>query len=114
MENDKQYIGLYYSRKDKFNVILVQWRKDLLGMFNRNVGQGGRQSIEYQNMYNVVISAVNGGDMTSEKLAQYPHKKLSVSYWQINRGHLFWWDMEDMYRKGWMNVNSKVTENSIK
>ena len=60
------------------------------------------------------MTAVNGGDMTLEKPAQYLSNKLVVLYCQINRGRLLRRDMEDIDKKSWICVDKKVPEYSIK
>ena len=74
----KKDTGLYYCKEDKFNAILIHLMKDFLGIFNCHGGRRRRRSVEYQNAYNVVMTAVNVGDITSEKLARYLSKKLYI------------------------------------
>ena len=114
MVDGKKDSGLYYSKEYKFNAILVQRLNNFLGMFNRHEGQVGCWSAEDKIAYNVVMKEVNGGDMNSEKLAQYLSKKLDVSYRQIKRERLLRQDMKDMDKKGWICVNRKMPADYIK
>ena len=110
--------GKYSTKEERLQSLVMGGLRDFFAMFHRprsedNKG-GGRRSLEDQNAYDAILTALNSNDLTSAKLGRMLTRTLNVSHRQIKRGRAFRKDMEDMDRARWICRTSSVPKNAIK
>ena len=73
------------SKGERLNAHIVDGLRDFLGMFWRTHGQGdkvgGRISLEDQNVYDMVMTALNSGNLTTFKFGILISRTLNMSHW---------------------------------
>jgi len=110
--------GKYSTKEERLQSLVMGGLRDFFAMFHRprsedNKG-GGRRSLEDQNAYDAILTALNSNYLTSAKLGRMLTRTLNVSHRQIKRGRAFRKDMEDMDRARWICWTSSVPKNTIK
>ena len=66
-----------------------------------------------QNVYDVIMTAINTKELTTAKLGNLLSHELNTSCRQMKRGRAIRTDMEDMDKKKWVRRSSTVPKNAI-
>ena len=81
--------SVYFSEQEKINATIVKNLTRFLRMFRccHQDGDkgGGRRTLENQNVYNAVISALISGDLTKDKLERLVYRTLQLSRRQVRK-----------------------------
>ena len=83
-------IGKYSTKEEQLQSLVMGGIKHFFAMFHRPRNKedkgGGRRSIEDQNAYDVVMTALNSNELTSARLGRLLTRTLSVPHCQIKKG----------------------------
>ena len=92
--------------------------KSFMSMFHRSRNDdnkgGGRRTLEDQNAYDAIMTAINSKELTTARLGRLLTRTLGVSHRQIKRGRAFRKSMEDMDKARWIRRPSTVPLNAVK
>ena len=74
---------------------------------------GGKKSMEDQNTYNAVMTALNNDKLSKDKLGHLFARQMKVGHHAIKRGRVMRKDMENMDSKRWIGCPLVVPKNAI-
>ena len=115
---DEGSTGKYSTKDEQLQSIVTSSIQEFFTMFHRPRSEedkgGGRRSLEDQNAYDAVMTALNSNELTSVRLGRLLTRTLGVSHRQIKRGRALRKSMEDLDKARWIRRTSTVPKNAIK
>ena len=84
---DRKIASTNRSKEGQLHSMVMERLRNLLGMFGSSRGRGsGRRSLENQNVFDAIMTAINIKELTSANLGRMLSCSLNVYWHQIKRG----------------------------